>query len=86
MPDEGGRVVLVLEENDIQLTSPSIVADAFVPLAKERDDRPDETYLVITCMDSWHACPILIDGRPYFDLPDAVSLWWIDRNALTSLT
>jgi hypothetical protein len=35
------KTVLVLEQNDIQLTNPSIVADTFLPLAHGRADRPD---------------------------------------------
>jgi hypothetical protein len=44
---EKAKTVLVLEQNDIQLTNSSIVADTFLPLAQARADRPDETYLVL---------------------------------------
>jgi hypothetical protein len=64
----GARTVLVMEDNDIQLTSPPAVADAFLPIAKSRDDRPDETYMLMTCTDPWYAWPILIDDMTYFDL------------------
>jgi hypothetical protein len=87
--DEGARTILVLEDNDIQLTNPSIVADTFLPLAEASQDRPDETYLVMSCLDPWHASPILIADKSYFDLakkPNANILWQIDQNALTSLT
>jgi hypothetical protein len=66
--DQNAKTILVLEDNDIQLTNPSLVADTFVPLAKERGDRPDETYLVVTCMDPWHVWPVLIGDKSYFDL------------------
>src|SRR5262249_55521794 len=38
---DGARTILVLEDNDIQLTSPQAVADTFLPIAMARDDRPD---------------------------------------------
>jgi hypothetical protein len=66
--DEKATTVLVLEQNDIQLTAPDLVADAYVPLAKERADRPDETYLVVSCMTPWHVWPILIGDKSYVEL------------------
>lgn len=48
--NDNAKSILALEQNDIQLTNPSIVADTYLPLAKARADRPDETYLVA----SWH--------------------------------
>jgi hypothetical protein len=62
------RTILVLEDNDLQLTSPPAVADAFLPIAMARDDRPDETYMVMTCTEPWYVWPILIDNITYFDL------------------
>jgi hypothetical protein len=58
----------LLEDNDIQLTNPSIVADTFLPIARSRTDTPDETYMIATCMSPWYTWPILIDGLTYFDL------------------
>jgi hypothetical protein len=87
--DHNARTILVLEDNDIQLTNQAIVTEAFVPLAMARTDRPDETYLVASCMDPWHAWPILIDGTTYFELAerDGADVGWeIDQRALTSLT
>jgi hypothetical protein len=65
---EGARSILVLEDNDVQLTNSTIVAETFLPIAIMRDDVPDETYLVSTCTSPWRAWPILIDTRTYFDL------------------
>jgi hypothetical protein len=62
------RTILVLEDNDIQLTNQSIVADTFLPIAKARADAPDETYLVSTCTLPWYAWPVLVNGQTYFDL------------------
>lgn len=65
---DGARTVLVLEDNDIQLTSVVNVAEAFLPIALARDDRPDETYMLMTCNQTWYAWPILVGGETYFDL------------------
>jgi hypothetical protein len=62
------RTILILEDNDIQLTNPSVVAESFLPLAMARDDKPDETYMVMTCREPWYAWPILIGNDTYFDL------------------
>jgi hypothetical protein len=61
------RTILVFEGNDIQLTNPTIVAETFLPIARARDDRPDETYLVSTCHEPWSMWPILIKDQCYFD-------------------
>jgi hypothetical protein len=65
---DGARTILILEDNDIQLTNPSLVAETFLPIARARNDTPDETYMVATCMSPWYAWPILVNGRTYFDL------------------
>jgi hypothetical protein len=86
--DENARTILVLEDNDIQLTNQAIVTETYLPLAFGRPDRPDETYLVVSCMDPWHAWPILIDDKSYFDFAqsgDALD-WEIDRTRLVPLT
>jgi hypothetical protein len=65
---DNAHTILVLEDNDVQLTNVSIVANAFLPIAEARADRPDETYMVATCASPWYASPLLIDGQTYFDL------------------
>lgn len=65
---DAARTVLVFEDNDMQLTNVSIVAEAFLPIATARADAPDETYMVSTCTSPWYAWPVLVDGRSYFDL------------------
>jgi hypothetical protein len=87
--NQHGARTIILEDNDIQLTNQVLVTDAFVRLAMARADRPDETYLVASCMDPWHAWPILIDGTIYFELAErdrANVGWQIDQRRLTSLT
>jgi hypothetical protein len=68
---DNARTVLVFEDNDVQLTNVSIVADTYVPMASARTDAPDETYMIATCTSPWYAWPLLIDGRSYFDLAAA---------------
>lgn len=60
--------------------APTIVTETFLPLAVARDDRPDETYLVASCMDPWHAWPSLIGDKSYFDLAQSGDAqdWAID--------
>jgi hypothetical protein len=86
----GARTILVLEQNDIQLTNPDIVTNAFVPLALARNDRPDETYLVVSCMRPlWLGYPILIGDETFHDLArkhDDPVYWEIDQNAIKPLT
>jgi hypothetical protein len=86
--DEGARTILVLEDNDIQLTNQAIVTETYLPLARGRKDRPDETYLVASCMDPWHAWPILIGDTSYFDLAQGgdAGRWEIDPTRLVPLT
>jgi hypothetical protein len=62
------RTILVLEDNDVQLTSPIIVVETFLPIACARSDAPDETYMVSTYTSPWYAWPNLVNGRTYFEL------------------
>jgi hypothetical protein len=82
------RTILVLEDNDIQVTSPQAVADTFLPIAMARDDRPDETYMLMTCVEPWYAWPILIGNNTYFDLAKQTQQihFEIDPAELTSVT
>jgi hypothetical protein len=84
----GARTILVLEDNDIQLTNPATVAETFVPIAQGRKDRPDETYMVASCMEPWQLWPILVDGKSYFDLANCglAGNWPIDQTSLNWIT
>lgn len=86
--DCGARTILVLEDNDIQLTNHAVVAESYLPLAFSRPDRPDETYLVATCMEPWTAWPLLIDDQTMYDLAvdDYVPRWEVDAAALAPAT
>jgi hypothetical protein len=81
------RTILVLEDNDIQLTNPQIVAETFLPIAMARNDRPDETYMLMTCTEPWYGWPILIDNMTYFDLAKRHPVHFeIDPAELTTVT
>lgn len=49
----GARTVLVLESDDIALTSPSSVGDHLAAMLAERQDPPDDIFLVETGTDPW---------------------------------
>jgi|HubBroStandDraft_1064217.scaffolds.fasta_scaffold55275_1 hypothetical protein len=66
----GARTVLVLEENDIQLTNVQLVAEAVLEAEKTIGEVADHVYLVMTCSDPWFAWHLRVDGRTYFDLDD----------------
>ena len=86
----GAKTILVFEQNDIQLTNVSNVTDSYLPLAMARADRPDETYLVASCMGppAWWMWPILIGDRSYYDIArsDEPSYWEFDPSKLLALT
>jgi hypothetical protein len=85
--EKGARSILVLEDNDIQLTNQATVAETFLPIAEARKDRPDETYLVASCVTPWIAWPILIDQKTYFDFArNGKSYWEIDQTQLSEVT
>lgn len=87
--DDNAKAILVLEQNDIQLTNPDVVADTFVPLVRDRSDKPDETYLVASCMTpSWYVWPILIGDKTYDDIVRSgeAEHWEFDPAKLDALT
>jgi hypothetical protein len=87
---DGAKAILVFEQNDIQLTNVSNVTDSYLPLAMARTDRPDETYLVASCMGPpvWWMWPILIGNRSYYDIArsDEPSYWEFDPSKLVDVT
>jgi hypothetical protein len=64
----GARTILVLEDNDVQLSNESLVADAILSAERTLDCvRPDEIYLVTTFHDPWYGHVLRIDGKNFFD-------------------
>jgi hypothetical protein len=85
---DNARTVLILEDNDLQLTNQALVTEIYLPIAQSRNDRPDETYLLITVTNIWYLCPILIDDQSYFDLAnsDEESLFTVDPTDFDAIT
>jgi hypothetical protein len=81
----GARTVLVLEDNDIQLTNPQNVFDTLKAVEREFSNRPDEIYLVCTVI--WYVCALRVDDRDYYTLCGADQcLTEVDANSLSDLT
>ena len=85
---DGARTVLVLEENDIQLTNHHVVADALVAVEADMGERPDEVYLVSSAVKStWWALALRIDRCSFYDLAQAAAgPWEFDPMALIDIT
>jgi hypothetical protein len=81
------RTVLVLEQNDIQLTNVHLVTDALLTAETQLTGIADEVYLVTSTITPWWVHFVRVDGRSYFDLtnPDDRA-WEIDPASLTSIT
>lgn len=86
--DHGARTVLVLEENDIQLTNPQVVADALLEVEATMPDRPDEVYLVSSAVNNpWWSFALRIDQRNYYEFSRAFEcMEEVDPSTLTDLT
>lgn len=85
--DFGARTVLVLEENDIQLTNVHLVTDALLKGEEGRTDIADEVYLVTSTITPWWLHVVRVDTRTYFELtnPDERG-WEMDPTSLVNLT
>lgn len=83
----GARTVLVLEENDIQLTNAIEVCRSLLEVEKSLQFVPDEVYLVTTSIDPWYVWFIRVDNRSFFDLSDPKErAWEFDPNSLAPIT
>ena len=83
----GATSVLLLEDNDIQLTNPELVAKAIEKIAIEAPARPDEIFLVTTCAEPWWVTPIWNGRLCYYDEMDPDERFWeVDPKKLKSLT
>jgi hypothetical protein len=86
---EKAKSILVLEQNDMQLSSPGLIAETYIPLAKDRADRPDETYVLVAFPDSdWWLMPILIGDKTHDEIVRSgeTSYWEFDPAKLQQLT
>jgi hypothetical protein len=84
--DAGARTILVFEDNDIQLTNPGLVAEAVLDIVARSDDRPDEIYLVTSCVEPWWVSPALVENVSLFEAGDYQRAWEIPSAELTPLT
>jgi hypothetical protein len=81
----GTRTVLVLEENDLQLTNHLLVQKAYDDVAMTRVDEPDEVLLVGTsATDYWYVT--CLRGPPQAGVSISGPYWSIKSSVLISLT
>lgn len=60
--------VLILEEDDISLTNEQLVGAAVRAVEAGREaERPDEVYLLSTCVDTWYLYPMRVGTRWHYD-------------------
>lgn len=68
----GARTVLVLEDNDMQLSNETLIYEALAAVEGEFLDPPDEIHLVTTFDDrSWHLHLLRVDDVRYYQLCEA---------------
>jgi hypothetical protein len=85
--DAGARTVLVLEENDIQLTNHEVVTKAVLKAEKTLGRAADEIYVVSTSSTPWHVYFVRVDDHSCLDLSDSEEWSWdTDPAQLSSLT
>lgn len=86
--DAQARTVLVLEDNDIQLTNPQRVFDTLAVLQKDFTNWPDEIYLVSTMIKNpWYVHALYVGDRHYYELSEAGEcLTEFDSDRLVNVT
>jgi hypothetical protein len=86
--DQGARTVLILEENDIQLTNAQRVADAVLQVEQTIPHKPDEIYLVSSAVENpWWIWSLRIDERDYYDFSRAQEcISEVDPKTLVDIT
>lgn len=80
------RTVLVLEENDIQLTNFHTVLETLQEVERDRADRPNEIWLVSTTGRQWYVYPLRVDGRSLYDMDRGKVVSKVDPIDLRDLT
>jgi hypothetical protein len=82
---KGARTVMVLEDNDVQVSNEELVADALLCAEKNSSvSPPDEVYLVMTFNDIWYGHVVRIDDKTYFDFAyeDQAKRYWEIKPAM----
>lgn len=65
----GARSILVLEDNDLQLSNPQVIYEALAAAERRLPDRPDEVHLVVTCIEpEWWHFRLRVDSLTYYQL------------------
>jgi hypothetical protein len=83
----GTRTVLILEENDAQLTNVVDVCRSLLHVENSFQIVPDEVYLVTTSIIPWWVWYIRVETRSFFDVSDPNErAWEVDPTILSSLT
>jgi hypothetical protein len=84
----GAHTVLILEENDIQLTNAQVVFEAFTRVENGFPNKPDEIYLVGTMIDNpWFVHALRVANRSYYELSQSRQcMTEVDPNTLDDLT
>jgi hypothetical protein len=83
--DAGAHTVLVLEENDLSLTNPEIVHNAFALAESGAPNPPDEIFLVGTSIPQpWWVTCLRREGKNYYD--DGERFHELDPAGLIQLT
>ncbi len=86
--DKGARSILILEDNDIQLTNSQLVADTIARIEQESEEIPDEIYLVETSIDApWFVWALRIGSEDYYSLcASQKSMTEVNPHCLFNLT
>jgi hypothetical protein len=81
------RTVLVLKQNDIQLTNVHFVTDALLKAEAGMNEIADEVYLVTSTTSPWWVHFVRVGTRTSFDLTDPDDrAWEVDPTSLTPIT
>ena len=82
----GARAVLILEEDDIQLTNHLVVGDALFDIESSISEQPDEIYLLSTASAVWFGVPIRVDRTTLYDLELDKRYWETAPDKLADVT
>ncbi len=84
----GARTVLILEDNDLQLTNPQRVFDVLTQVENTIAGKPDEVHLVGTFIDNpWYVHALRIDNHTYYRLSEfRLCMTEMDSSTLVDLT
>jgi hypothetical protein len=65
----GARTILVLEDNDLQLSNPQVIYEALAAAERRVPNPPDEVHLVVTCVElEWWHFRLRADQLTYYQM------------------